>query len=75
MDNTPLNSRFPLLYDIFQTQNWTFLQVRNNNFIITFRRRLTPVLLDQWTAIQQLARDVPVSVLPDGVVWDLTPNK
>jgi hypothetical protein len=46
MDNAPLKSMFPQLYDIFQAQNWTFLRVKNNNFILPFRKRLTPVLLE-----------------------------
>jgi hypothetical protein len=60
------------LYDICQAQNCTFLKIKNNNFILLFRRRLTPALLDRWTAVQQLARNVPVS---DGAIWCLTPNK
>jgi hypothetical protein len=56
------------LYDICQAQNCTFLKIRNNNIILLFRRRLTPALLDRWTAVQQLARNVPVS---DGAIWSL----
>ena len=72
--DAPLKISNPVLFDISHAQDYTFGQVLENNLVIPFRRRLTPVLLQQWDVIKDAALAVTLSDVGDEISWGLNPN-
>jgi hypothetical protein len=67
-----LCSAFLLLFDISLAQEVTFQQAIQRGFNIPFRRRLSPVLLEQWNEVKNVVVLVPRVNTIDQVVWSLT---
>ena len=72
LNNTPLMQSFPLLYDICQVPDITFKQCVADGFDLPFRRRFYQDLTDQWSHIINRAKEIPLCVSDDSVVWNLT---
>jgi hypothetical protein len=71
LDGASLQEPYPLLFDICQEPDKTFMQCAHNNFNVHFRRRMNHDLAVQWQYILIRAQSIPMSDNADGVTWSL----
>ena len=74
LDDCSLCVSYPSLFDICQAQDWTFDKVVECDFNLPFRRRLLPVMENQWEYVVSSATNMERVESPDGVAWLLTPK-
>jgi hypothetical protein len=66
---------FPLLFAISLVQEVTSQHVIQCAFDVPFRRRMSPRVLALWNEIKTSAMTVSRLIIPNTVIWSLTPNK
>ena len=73
-NKTPLMRRFPEIYGICQDQDCTVKFLVDKNFVLSFRRQVTGVLLNQWNMVVDYIKGLQLSEAGDEVKWSLTKN-
>lgn len=67
----PFCEKFPNLFNACLEQDCTVDKVESLNPISSFRRRLSPELLDQWEEMKKSVREIPKNDHPDNIIWKL----
>ena len=70
----PFKDQYPELFDICNTPECTIKQVLNVDSASFFRRRLTPMLSEQWGVVLDTVNKLPLTDKENRVVWNLNQN-
>ena len=70
----PFKEHYPQLFDICNIPECTIKQVLNVDSASFFRRRLTPMLSEQWGVVLDTVNKLSLTDKEDRVVWSLNQN-
>jgi len=64
-----LCTKFPVLYELYESKQITVAEYLRRNGLLTFRRWLPTILQEQWEMLKQHALEVPIYHEQDKVSW------
>lgn len=71
----PFKEKISLLFEICVEQNCTIDKIESLNQISSFRRRMSPEMMEQWEEMKNEVLTLKQTELPDEVYWKLVCSK